>query len=81
VQPISKLRGRVRDDPPLIEAHSGPISDLETYPFDNNLFVTAALDGHWKLWKIPEYVTQDNIPLRDTITDPLLDIEGTNSII
>jgi coronin-1B/1C/6 len=46
--------GRIPRDLPLLCGHTGPISDFEFNPFDDNMLCTASEDLTVKIWSIPE---------------------------
>lgn len=69
VLPLGKT-GRMPRDLPLITGHKGAIVDLEFYPFNENMLLTASEDMTMKLWQIPE----DG--LKKHLTEPILSMEG-----
>ena len=49
---------------------------MDLSPFHEDILMTSGLDGHCKLWRIPEYVFKESTPLKDTHSTPELDLEG-----
>ncbi|XP_067134482.1 coronin-7 [Centruroides vittatus] len=43
-----------KNKPPLLHAHSGPVTDFDFSPFDDGLLVTCSEDSNVKVWQIPE---------------------------
>lgn len=43
-----------KNKPPVLHAHSGPVTDFDFSPFDDGLLATCSEDSTVKIWRIPE---------------------------